>query len=128
MRRLIAASESAFLLVVTMFLASLALWVAVPLVSLWLGSRIQAGTGSVGFALLGMMAGMLLTTAAFVALLSGLNRRHVELQQTPRRAVAATSALEQVLVGSAIVALIGFLVWFFGFSGSPPVPGLEFRV
>ena len=33
-----------------------------------------------------------------------------------------TTALERVLVSSAVVAVIGFLVWFFGFSGSSPMP------
>ena len=33
-----------------------------------------------------------------------------------------TTALERVLVSSAVVAVIGFFVWFFGFSGSSPIP------
>jgi hypothetical protein len=34
----------------------------------------------------------------------------------------ATTALELVLVASAVVAVVGFVVWFFGFSGSSPIP------
>ena len=33
-----------------------------------------------------------------------------------------TTALERVLVSCAVMAVIGFLVWFFGFSGSSPMP------
>jgi hypothetical protein len=128
MRQFVLASESALLVVATMFLASLALWVGVPLGWLWIGSQIQAGTGSVGFALLAMMTGMIATVAALVSLLSWLDRKHIELLQTRGRAVEATAALEQVLVGSAAVALVCFAVWFFGFSGSPPIPGLEFSL
>jgi hypothetical protein len=127
-RRVLVVSENALLVAMTMFLASLALWVGVPLSSLWLGSRIQAGTGSVGFALLAMLMGMLVTIAVLVGLLGHLNRRHIALQQAQGRAIGETTALEQVLVGSAAVALICFFVWFFGFSGSPPIPGLEFSL
>ena len=34
----------------------------------------------------------------------------------------ATTALEHVMVASAVVAVVGFFVWFFGFSGSSPIP------
>jgi uncharacterized membrane protein YbhN (UPF0104 family) len=155
LRRLILASESAILLVAIMFIGSLVLWVGVPLGWLWIGSHIQGETGSLGFALLSMMAGMLLTTVAVVSFLGRLDRRLIEVQElrggtsrpgaarrshrgrSPRayRASAsrrggatrrqAATALEQVLVLSAVVAVMGFSVWFFGFSGSPPLPGLE---
>ena len=32
------------------------------------------------------------------------------------------TALELVMVASAVVAIVGFFVWFFGFSGSAPFP------
>jgi hypothetical protein len=125
-RRLLIVSESALLLVLIMFMGSLALWVGVPLGWLWIGSQLQGETGSVGVALLAMMAGMIVTVVALVIWLSWLNRKHVELQELRGRAPRTSTALEQVLVGSGALAVLGFLVWFFGFSGSAPLPGLEF--
>ena len=128
MRQLLIISENALLVVATMFLASFALWVGVPLGSLWVGSRIQAQTGSVGLALLTMLLGTIVAISVLVSLLGWLNRKHIELQELRGHAATATSGLENVLVGSAAIALICFAVWFFGFSGSPPIPGLEFSL
>jgi uncharacterized membrane protein YbhN (UPF0104 family) len=126
-RQLLLISESAILLLSIMLLGSLALWVGVPLGWLWAGSRIQAETGSLGLALFSMMAGMLASVGALMTGLGWLGRKHVELQEVRGRRVGETTALEQVLIGSALLAVGGFAVWFFGFSGSPPLPGLELR-
>jgi len=126
LRQIVLVSESAVLLVVIMVMGSLALWVGVPLGCLWIGSRIQAETGSIGLALLGMMSGMIVTIAALVTGLGWLNSKHAELQEQRGRDAHDSTVLEQVLVGSAALAVIGFGVWFFGFSGSAPLPGLEF--
>jgi hypothetical protein len=118
-------TESLILLVGMMFVSSLALWVGVPLGWLWVGAQLQAGTGSVGVALFAMLVGILGSAAALVALLGWLGRKHIEIQELRGREIGETTPLEQVLVGSAAIAVIGFAVWFFGFSGSPPLPGLE---
>ena len=122
-RRLLPAFESAALLVAIMFMGSLVLWVGVPVAWLWVGSQVQ-GSSSMAAALGTMMIGMLLTIAALVTLLAWLNRKHVELQEARgvRLPENATTALEHVMVASAVVAVIGFFVWFFGFSGSSPMP------
>jgi hypothetical protein len=121
-RRTLQASESAALLVAIMFLGSLAMWVGVPLAWLWIGSLIQGQTGSVGYALLAMMCGLVVTITLLGACLSWLNRLHVEVRAARGRDVRGTTALERVMVTSAVVALTVFLVWFFGFSGSEPFP------
>lgn len=120
-RRLLLASESAVLLVVIMFVGSLVLWVGVPVAWLWVGSQLQASS-SMAAAVGAMMIGMLLTIAAVVAGLGWLNRKHVELQEARGLPESETTALELVLVVSAVVAVTGFFVWFFGFSGSSPIP------
>ena len=124
-RRVLPAVESAALLVVMMFVGSLVLWIGVPVGWLWIGSRLQNGS-SLAAAVGAMMIGMLLTIVAVLALLGWLNRKHVELLEARGRAVHlpadATTALELVLVASAVVAVVGFFVWFFGFSGSSPIP------
>ena len=66
--------------------------------------------------------GFYLTIAAVVACLSWLNRLHVEVRAARGRDVSGATALEQVLVASGVLALVIFTVWFFGFSGSAPIP------
>jgi hypothetical protein len=123
LRGLLLSLESAVLLVAIMFMGSLVLWVGVPVAWLWVGSQLQA-TSSMSTVIGTMMIGMLVTIAALVSLLGWLNRRHVELQEARGTYLPenATTALENVMVASAVVAVIGFFVWFFGFSGSSPIP------
>jgi hypothetical protein len=122
-RRLLPAFESAVLLVAIMFMGSLVLWVGVPVAWLWVGSQVQ-GSSSMAAAVGAMMIGMLVTIAVLVAFLSWLNRKHVELQEARGSHMPpnTTTALEHVMVASAVVAVVGFCVWFFGFSGSSPIP------
>jgi uncharacterized membrane protein YbhN (UPF0104 family) len=121
LRRAVRASQAAALLVAMMFLGSLVLWVGVPVAWLWIGSRLQNAT-SLATAIGAMMGGMLLSITLLLGVLGGLSRRHTELQE--RRGVPEneTTALELVLVSSAVVAVVGFFIWFFGFSGSSPIP------
>ena len=120
-RRALRASQAAALLVAMMFVGALVLWVGVPLGWLWVGSRLQEVT-SLANAIGVMMIGMLLSVAALIGVLGWLGRRHAELQA--RRGVPEhqMTALELVLVSSALVAVIAFVLWFFGFSGSSPIP------
>ena len=120
-RRLLLASESAALLVLIMFVGSLVLWVGVPAGWLWIGSQLQASS-SMATAVGSMMIGMLITIAVLVAGLAWLSRKHAELQEARGVPESETTALELVLVVSAVVAVVGFFVWFFGFSGSSPIP------
>jgi uncharacterized membrane protein YbhN (UPF0104 family) len=121
LRRALRASQAAGLLVAMMFLGSLVLWVGVPVAWLWICSRLQ-NTTSLATAIGAMMVGMLLSITLLLGVLGRLSRRHTELQE--RRGVPEneTTALELVLVSSAVVAVVGFFVWFFGFSGSSPIP------
>ena len=120
-RRRLLAWESAVVMA-GIAVGSLSLWIAVPLACLWVGSRVQAGTGSVGYALLAMMCA---ATAAFVLLsvaLTRLNRIHGEVRVARGLDDGGATALERVLVLSAVVAVLVAVVWFFGFSGSEPLP------
>jgi hypothetical protein len=105
-----------------MLVGAITLWVGVPLGWLWIGSQLQAGTGSLGVALGAMMAGMVVTAAIVAWWLGWLGRKHVQLQELRGDEPPAATALEQVLVLSAVVAVVAFAVWFFGFSGSEPLP------
>jgi hypothetical protein len=120
-RRLLLAGESASLLVVIMFVGSLVLWIGVPAGWLWIGSRMLPSSG-LSTAVGTMMIGMLLTIAGLVTFLAWVNRKHVELQEARGAVTGSATALELVLVASAVLAILGFAVWFFGFSGSSPIP------
>jgi uncharacterized membrane protein YbhN (UPF0104 family) len=121
LRRALRASQAAGLLVAMMFLGSLVLWVGVPVAWLWIGSRLQ-NTTSLATAIGAMMVGMLLSITLLLGVLGRLSRRHTELQERRGVPESETTALELVLVSSAVVAVVGFFVWFFGFSGSSPIP------
>ena len=121
MRGALRTGGSGALLLLIMLIGSLVLWVGVPVAWLWVGSRLQNGT-SLATAIGAMMTGMLLSVTVLLAALGWLSRLHTELQE--RRGVPEneTTALELVLVSSAVFAVVGFFVWFFGFSGSSPIP------
>jgi uncharacterized membrane protein YbhN (UPF0104 family) len=124
-RRIVLVSESAALVVAMMLLGSIALWIAMPAGWLWVGSRLQAETGSVGVALIAMFAGIVSSTALIVSVLTRLNRRHVELRAARGCDLRGPTALERVLVASGLLALLAFVAWFVVFSSASPFPGLE---
>ena len=121
LHRLLIAAESASLLVVIMFFGSLVLWVGVPVGWLWIGSQLVPSSG-LATAIGAMMIGMLLTIAALVTFLAWVNRKHVEIQEARGSFGGEATALELVMVASAVLAVLGFAVWFFGFSGTSPIP------
>ena len=120
-RRALRASQSAALLMTMMLMGSLVLWIGMPIAWLWIGSQLQDVT-SLANAIGAMMIGMLLSVAVLIAALSWLGRRHAELQERRGVPEGEMTALELVLVSSAVIAVVGFFVWFFGFSGSSPIP------
>jgi len=127
MRNLLRTGGSGLLLVVIMFVGGIGLWVGVPLGWLYIGSQVQGATNSLGTALLVMFCGTLVTIAALVFVLGRLNRLHAELRERRGLEDHGNTALEAVMTVSAGVAILGFGLWFFFFSGSSPLPtGLGF--
>jgi hypothetical protein len=125
MRNLVRAGSSAALLLAMMFVASLVLWVGLPLGCLYIGSRVQGATQSLGLALLAMAGGLIFGIVTLVPLLGWMNRKHSELREARGREAYGQVTLEGVMVVSAALALLGFGVWFFFFSGSAPIPVLS---
>ena len=119
-RQLLGGPVSA-LLVLAMLAGSLFLWIGVPLGWLWIGSQVQ-GSAPLGTALMVTMVGILITVFVVVAILGWLNRRHAALQELRNRPVGRYSALEVIFVSSAGIAVVGFVIWFFGFAGASPLP------
>lgn len=123
MQRLLISGPAAVVLVLLMLAGCLFLWVGVPLIWLWIGSQLQASEGTeLGTALMVTMVGAMATIGFTAPLLLRLNRRYVETREARGLPVGESSPLEVILVVSAILAIVGFAVWFFGFSGSSPVP------
>jgi hypothetical protein len=116
------AGSSAALMLAMMFLGSLVLWIGLPLGCLYVGSRVQDATHSVGVALLAMAGGIVVGIFAIVPLLGYLNRKQIELRAARGLDTYGQAPLEGVLVVSAGLALVGFGVWFFFFSGATPLP------
>jgi hypothetical protein len=105
-----------------MVLVAIVLWAGVPFGSLWLGSQIQAETGSLGLALLGMALSVTVSIWALVRLLGWLNLQHVHARERRGLETYGNVALEAIMSTSAAIALVAFCIWFFLFSGSSPVP------
>ena len=103
------------------------LWVGVPLGWLYIGSRVQGETHSLGTALAVMAGGLLVSVMTIVFLLAWLNSKHLELREARGLESHGQTALEAVMTVSAGLALICFGAWFFLFSGASPLPaGLGF--
>jgi len=118
-RGALAAGASAVLVVVIMVVASVVLWGAVPLGWLWIGSQIQGNTQNLGLAILVMMGGVLVSVVLLAIGLAWLNRLHVRLLEA-RGIERQYNVLEAVMIVSALVVVVGFSVWFFGFEGPGP--------
>jgi heme/copper-type cytochrome/quinol oxidase subunit 2 len=108
-------------LIALMLAGCLFLWVGVPVIWLWIGSQLQDSV-ELGTALMVTMVGAIATIVCVAPVLVWLNRRHVELREARGLPVGEYSPLEVMLVVSATLAIVLGAVWFFGFSGSSPVP------
>lgn len=108
-------------LVLLMLVGCLFLWVGVPLGWLWIGSQVQGSSG-LGTALMVTMTGVIVTIVVVTAALGWLNSRHAALREARNLPSYGHSPLEVMLVLSGGVALVALTVWFFGFSGTSPIP------
>jgi len=105
-----------------MCVASLTLWVGVPVLWLWIGGRIQGATNSVGAAVGAALVGFVVTALLFVPLLGWLGRRHAEARARHGLDDLGRAALEGVVVVSAGIAAVAFAIWFLFLAGAEPVP------
>jgi ABC-type uncharacterized transport system permease subunit len=110
------------LLLAAMFAIAVGLWIGVPLAWLWIGSKVQTATDSVGAAIAVMLPGTVLTIGALVPVLGWMNERYERLREARGLESFGQAPLEAVLVFSAALAALAFGIWFFFLSGSPPLP------
>lgn len=125
MRGLFRTGESAAMLAM-MFAGALALWIGVPLLWLYIGSKVQESTHSVGAALGLMLIGSVTTILLLVPLLGRLNEAYEHLREHRGLENYGQAPLEAVLVISAMIALALLLLYFLvlGEGGSPvPITG-----
>jgi heme/copper-type cytochrome/quinol oxidase subunit 2 len=120
MRNLLRAGASGLILLVMMLGAGLVLWIGVPVAWLYIGSQIQASTGSVGTAIGVMMVGVVVSILLIVPVLGWLNKKHLDLREARGLETHGGTALEAVMTISVFVAVIAFAVWFFLIEGPGP--------
>ena len=120
MTSLLGAGASAGMLLVIMLGGGVALWLGVPLVWLYIGSQVQAATSSVGNAIAVMLIGATTSVVALAAALGWLNRKHAELREARGLSKQDNTALEAVMIVSALVAVVGFTFWFLVLEGPGP--------
>jgi hypothetical protein len=112
----------AALVVSIMFVGSLGMWVGTPLLWLWVGSQVQGATDSVGAAISAGFVGAVVTIFAVAALLAKLSETYRSNCRARGRADPGHGVLEGVLVVSAGVTVVVFVVWFLLFAGASPAP------
>lgn len=122
MRELLRTGAGAVLVVLIMFIGSLGLWIGTPLAWLWIGSQIQGATASLGAALGAMFIGVIATIAVIASVLSKLSDVYRANCRSRGLDDPGHFVLEGVLVISAGLTIVAFVVWFFLFAGASPVP------
>ncbi len=122
MRDLLRTGVGAVLVVLIMFIGSLVLWIGTPLLWLWVGSQIQGATSSLGAALGTMFFGVIATIALLASILAKLSNVYRANCLARGMGDPGHFVLEGVLVVSAGLTIAGFVVWFFFFAGTSPVP------
>jgi hypothetical protein len=108
--------------VLIMVIGSFVLWIGTPLLWLWVGSQIQGHTESLGAAIGAMFVGVVVTIAALSFLLVWLSNIYRHNCRARGLDDPGHLVLEGVLVVSAGITLVGFVIWFFFFAGASPVP------
>ena len=122
MRDVLRTGAGAVLVVLIMFIGSLVLWIGTPVLWLWIGSQIQGATSSLGAALGTIFVGVIATIAVLATVLSKLSNVYRANCRARGLDDPGHYVLESVLVVSAGLTLVAFVVWFFLFAGTSPVP------
>lgn len=122
MRELLRTGTGAVLVVAIMLIGSLGLWLGTPLLWLWVGSQIQGATASLGTSVGATFIGAVVTIVVIAGLLSKLSNVYRHNCVARGRDDPGHFVLEVVLVVSASVTLVGFVIWFLFLAGADPLP------
>jgi hypothetical protein len=122
MRAVLRNGAGGVLVVMIMLIGSFGLWIGTPLLWLWVGSQVQGATQSLGTAFATAFAGAVATVVLLAWVLAKLSDIYRENRLSRGRNDTGHVVLEVVLVVSAGLTVVAFLIWFFLLSGANPVP------
>jgi hypothetical protein len=122
MRERLRTGSGAILVVLIMIIGSLVLWVGAPLLWLWIGSQIEGATSSIGASIGAAFLGAVVTIVVVAGILSKLSNVYRANQRARGLDDPGHFVLEVVLVVSAGIALVAFVIWFFFLAGAEPLP------
>jgi hypothetical protein len=130
-----ARSMAAAVVFVTMLLAALSIWTAIPLSWIYIGSKVSHTQFPSTGPYFVVAAGIVVSVLVIAWLIGRLNRLYIQITGTNRLAPmrptwlrsmrdtsstqGTTTVVEAVLMGSVILAAITLTVWFFLLAGSP---------
>jgi hypothetical protein len=89
---------------------------------LWVGSKVQGATSSLGAAVGVMAIGVVAAIVLLAWVLGKLSNAYRAISLSSGRRDPGHVVLEGVLVVSAGIAGVAFVVWFLLFAGANPVP------
>jgi hypothetical protein len=119
----------------TMLLAALSIWTAIPLTWIYIGSKVSHTQFPSSGPYFVVAIGILVSVALMAWLIGRLNRLYIQItgtnRLTPMRSawlksmrdssprVGSTTVVEAVMMGSVLLAAAVLTVWFFFLAGSP---------
>lgn len=120
---------------IAMLLAALALWTAIPVGWIWIGSKVATTQFPAEGPYAVVAVGIVLTILFDAWLIGRLNALYVRITGTNRLgpmrpswlksmrdtgdSVGTTTVVEAVMMGSVVLAGLVFIGWFFLLAGSP---------
>ncbi len=125
-------------LVIASALVSINIWTGAPLLAIWVGSKVQGGSGLSMTAVFSVVLVLAVLVLALAWVLTQINARYDKLtgrpatarqtspwlrsmrgeRETEVRQKHGISAIERVVVVSVVGAVLTFEIWFFFFAGS----------
>jgi hypothetical protein len=122
MRELLKTGTGAMLVMLIMVIGSFVMWCGTPLLWLWVGGQVEGATTSLGTALGVSFIGAVITISLIASLLSRLSNFYRANRLARGLRDPGHVVLEGVLVVSASITLVAFVIWFFLFAGASPAP------
>jgi hypothetical protein len=122
MRDALRTGTGAILVVLIMLVGSIVMWIGAPLLWVWVGSQIEGATSSISASIGAAFIGSVLTIVFVAGLLSKLSNVYRANRRSRGLDDPGHVVLEAVLVVSAGIALVVFVIWFFFLAGADPLP------
>ena len=126
---------AAAIVFITMLLAALSIWTAIPLTWIYIGSKVSHTQFPSSGPYFVVAVGIVVSVTLIAWLIGRLNRLYIQITGTNRLApmrsawlksmrdssprFGSTTVVEAVLMGSVLLAVAVFTAWFFFVAGSP---------